>query len=320
VVGRALAFSDPDILALASHDFVPAAVDDWHHRRKRDADGEFFRAVAGQGPKKAGAPSRQGIYALTPDGELLAYTNAGQDVGVVKDHLAKALARWKSLPADRTRPGAVGVPDPGRPDPAHDLQPPDFGLVVKAYSRRLDPTPDGYRRGGDLTKPGDGRAMRDFLWLDPFDEARLLPDPPPRVGAVGRLPRYVIDRVIRLTLWDNTRGDGHPWARGHVKRADLVATVTAVNGDVTEVRLDGDADLRAPTRSYQPRLRGKLVIDRGGSSVAWWELAAVGPAWDAVHGDSVVGFALRKVDAVNPVDRLPPDALKLGLAEYFGKP
>ena len=52
VVGRALAFSDPEFIRLASEDYVPVAGDDWYQRRRNDAEGEFFRKVSDQGPRK----------------------------------------------------------------------------------------------------------------------------------------------------------------------------------------------------------------------------------------------------------------------------
>ena len=47
-----LAFSDPEIIKLATEDFVPVTGDDWYQRRRQDAEGEFFRKVADQGPRK----------------------------------------------------------------------------------------------------------------------------------------------------------------------------------------------------------------------------------------------------------------------------
>ena len=58
MVGRALAFSDPEIIRMAAKDFVPVTGDDWYRRRSRDAEGEFFRKVAAQGPRKRMGPNK----------------------------------------------------------------------------------------------------------------------------------------------------------------------------------------------------------------------------------------------------------------------
>ena len=66
-----LAFADPEIVRMAREDFVPVAADDWYERRRNDAEGDFFRRVADQGPRKGeGGSTRQGIYCLTADGKL----------------------------------------------------------------------------------------------------------------------------------------------------------------------------------------------------------------------------------------------------------
>src|SRR5207253_664456 len=95
----------------------PVAGDDWYQRRRQDAEGEFFRKVADQGPRKGQSGStRQGIYCFTADGELLAYKNAGQDADVMRELFQQGLKKWNRLPAERRKPGVVRVGDPGRVD------------------------------------------------------------------------------------------------------------------------------------------------------------------------------------------------------------
>ncbi len=75
---------------MATHDYVAVAADDWYQRRRRDDEGEFFRAVANQGPRKGGidGDTRQGIYILTAGGKLLDYRNAGQNPEVMRETVA----------------------------------------------------------------------------------------------------------------------------------------------------------------------------------------------------------------------------------------
>jgi len=68
VAGRALTFTDAQVIQLATKQCIPVASDDWYNRRKRDAEGEFFRMVSSQGPRGNNAidgPSRQGMYIFT---------------------------------------------------------------------------------------------------------------------------------------------------------------------------------------------------------------------------------------------------------------
>src|SRR5215218_4987759 len=101
------------MIRLATEEFVAVAADDWYQRRRRDAEGEFFRKVADQGPRKGvGGGTRQGIYCLTASGKLLSFKNA-QDAAVMREALELGLRRFKALPASERRPGGVAVPEPG---------------------------------------------------------------------------------------------------------------------------------------------------------------------------------------------------------------
>ena len=138
MAGRALAFSDADLIGLVTKTFVPVAGDDWYQRRRQDAEGEFFRKVADQGPRKgAGGSTRQGIYCLTAGGALLAYKNS-RDASVMLETLRLALRRWNALPAAERAAGAVKVPDPGKPDPRYARTPPEGGLILRSYTRILE--------------------------------------------------------------------------------------------------------------------------------------------------------------------------------------
>src|SRR5687767_7356701 len=132
---------------MATEDFVPVTADDWYQRRRQDAEGEFFRKVAAQGPRKGeGGSTRQGIYVLTADGELLSYKNAGQLAEVTREELKRGLDKFRKLPADRREPGGVEVGDAGKLDPNYARTPPPGGLVVRVHARILD------RKDGELGK------------------------------------------------------------------------------------------------------------------------------------------------------------------------
>src|SRR5262249_33629739 len=95
---------------MAKEKYVPVTADDWYQRRRQDPEGEFFRKVADQGPRKGeGGATRQGIYMFTADGKLLAYKNAGQAPDVMRQVLKQGLAEWAKLPEERRQPGAVKI-------------------------------------------------------------------------------------------------------------------------------------------------------------------------------------------------------------------
>ena len=76
MIDRLSTFSNPEIIKLINDNFIPVAENDWYQRRREDAVGKFFRGVADQGPRKGeGGSTRQGHYAFTAGGKLLAYNN-----------------------------------------------------------------------------------------------------------------------------------------------------------------------------------------------------------------------------------------------------
>src|SRR4051794_379919 len=119
------------MIRLATEKFVPVSADDWYQRRRDDAEGEFFRKVADQGPRKGqGGSTRQGIYCFTAAGKLLAYRNA-QDAKLMRETVEQALKRFEALPAEERKAGAVEVPDHGKVDARYARTPPAGGLILR---------------------------------------------------------------------------------------------------------------------------------------------------------------------------------------------
>ena len=174
-MGRASTFADPEVIKLASERFVPVCTDDWYTRRRQDATGEFFRAMAtAAGRKGDDGATRQGIYCFTADGTVLGFKNAGQDAGVMKKVFTDALAKFDKLPEEQRKAGAVKVPDHGKPDAKYTRTPPAGGLVVRVHTRILEEKQGDYCAGKCPTTGGD-QSARDFLWLTKAEVKSLAP-------------------------------------------------------------------------------------------------------------------------------------------------
>ena len=329
MAGRALAFSDPEILRLARDEYVPVAGDDWYQRRREDDEGRFFRSVADQGPRRgAGGSTRQGIYCLTASGKLLAYKNA-QDAGVMRDVLRQGLAKWRQLPAAERRPGAHQYPALGKPDERYVRTPPPGGLIVNVYTRILDHDgKDGLCRGTCSFSGGD-QAARDHLWLTKADW-QTLTRAASRTGQQFPMPRPLADRLLRFHLVDNTRGEPDFWRPGDVRKAELSWTVEEATPASLRLRLDGsallatDADPDRAKRGYDVRLLGYLHYDRSQGVVDCFDLLAVGDHWGvstytpgARPGRKPLGVALELRRGKGPADLLPPQAAR-ELPAYLG--
>lgn len=324
------AFSDAEIIRMATEDFVPVTADDWYQRRRQDAEGEFFRKMASQGPRKGeGGGTRQGIYVLSADGELLSYKNAGQLAEVTRDELKRGLDKFRKLPESRRAPKAVAVGEPGKTDPRYTRTPPEGGLIVRVHTRILDTTGDEFCKGACKTTGGDA-AARDFLWLT-AGEVRSLAPAKAEPGFRYDVPKAVADRIVRFHLVDNTRGEPPFWSREQVRRAKLTLTVEKVSPAGIELRVEGEAlltdnaDTAKAARGYEAQLRGELRYLPVKQTLDRFDVAAVGEHWGegtltrgARPGRSLLGVAFGPVAGEQPADRVPPQAVR-EVNAYFGK-
>jgi hypothetical protein len=198
VASRALAFSDPAVIALATREFIPVAENCSYLQQQRDAKGEFFRRVAEQGHyagRTQPSATRQGLYACTADGRLLASINT-REAEKVLDMLHQALERWRELdaaqPADSTGQAAVPSTADHEADPRYRRDYPEDGLVLKVYARDLprenDTRPDDWRRAA---------INYDHAWFS-REEARSLVPKEPSVGSRYPAPPAFVRRLARF--------------------------------------------------------------------------------------------------------------------------
>ena len=332
MAGRAFAFADPEIIAQAQTLFVPCCIDDWYQRRRQDDEGKFFRSVADQpgGRTGKGGSTRQGIYVLTPDGDLLAYKNAGDNVEATQAELALALRKWVALPAARRTPGGVSVPKHGKLDPNFSRVPPEGGLVLKVHGRILAKKGESYAKG-ECGFTGGDKASRDFAWLTAAEAKAMVPARR-EVGQTVELPAAVARRLVRFHLVDNTRGEPEFWEASEVRRQKLTLTVTADTADAVELRLDGDvllsteADADRAARGFEAKLYGTLRYRPAKQAFDRWDVVALGEHWGSGAytktgervGRAPLGISLELADPTIPAERVPPQAAR-ERDRYFGR-
>jgi len=315
---------------MASEDFVPVTADDWYQRRRKDAEGEFFRKVASQGPRKGeNDGTRQGIYVMTADGELLSFKNAGQNAEVTRDEIKRALAKFKNLPASRKNPGAVTVEPAGRLDPNYSRTPPPGGAILRTFTRILEKSGAAYSKGSCKTKGGD-MAARDFAWFT-AEEVRALVPAKAEVGFEYPLPKPIAERLTQFHLIDNTRGEPSFWTREQVRTSNFTLTVSAATAESIDLRLDGqatmatDADIAKADRGYEVRVLGTLRYKPATGTLDRFELTAIGEHWGdtdltrgARTGRTPLGVVFSLVVGEKPSDRVPPQGARES-GRYFGK-
>jgi hypothetical protein len=330
VASRALAFSDPEVIALAARAFIPAAENCSYLQQQQDSKGEFFRHIAEQGHyagRTQPSATRQGIYACTAEGHLLASINT-RDAGPMLAMMQEALGRWheRERSADRQEP-----PCPDEPDPRYRRDYPVDGLVLNVYSRDLPRAVE--------TRPADWRREAvnfDHAWFTRQEADSLVPEGV-APGSRYPVPAAIVRRLARFHLLDNVRGETPMWRDGEVERAEMTLEITSVGPDGVDLRLEGAVRTTArgswavrpfrerlaqAERGFDCRLMGFLCHDLSSSRFVRFDLLAMGIRWGGsehnVRWDDLdpapMGVAL-ELAGNQPRDRVPPQGSS---ADYWG--
>src|SRR5437016_2231892 len=94
-MARRFVWPNPDVLKLIPN-FIPVADEVNRLQSGRDPECRLFQKVAEQGHYGGRPGTRQGTYAATPSGILLASINSN-DPARVAAMLERALAKWETL-------------------------------------------------------------------------------------------------------------------------------------------------------------------------------------------------------------------------------
>jgi hypothetical protein len=325
------AFADPEIIELATKKMVPVCTDDWYTRRRQDREGEFFRSVASQGPRKGeNGNTRQGIYVFTAAGDLVSFSNNGGNADATRGHIKQALAKFDAMPESKVGPGAVEVPDRGKPDPNYYRAPPSGGLVVRVHSRILEEKKDAvesivFTKGTCDFKGGD-MASRDMLWLTK-DEVKAMGPGDRKPGDSYPFPAKVAERIARFHLVDNTRGEPEFWKKNEVRDRLFLLTVEKVTPAGIELLLSGEAKMSTDNsaRGYEAKVYGKLRWVPGKETFDRFDVAAVGEHWGRGTftpgerpGRTTLGVAFGLPAGDKAGDKVPPQGAREE-RNYYGK-
>jgi hypothetical protein len=299
VLDRASTFADPQIVKMLKADFVPVAVDQAYQRRQKDAEGEFYRKIAGQGPRKNFNGTTQGFYIATPGGKLLLYNN-NRDVPKVRRLMQAKLAEFSRSDAKAAQAAAI---DAGKPDSRWNPDPPEGGLVVRVRAKVLDgyePTTNRWRRIFQTS------LSRDNLWISKREREAL---------ARGNVPASLQRRIARFHLVDNTRGEPPMWRDREVRSVQM----SLKNG-----RLSGRAKLATADgrRSYDAELLGSVETKDGKITrfdvVALGKFRGEGPfTRGAPKGEFPLAVGFTLADGKDIADRIPPQGSRGWLPGYL---
>lgn len=300
MLDRASTFSDPTIVELLKTKFIPVAIDQAYQRRQEDAEGEFYRKIALQGPRHDFEGSTtQGFYAATSSGKFLFYNNyrgpGGEEglIGELNEALSAAAAGTESV---------APIAD-GERDRRYAPQPPEGGLFLRAHSKVLhgyDPPKDRFQK---IFQEGLGR---DNFWITGAEHEALVR---------GELPDSLKLRLVRYHFVDNTRGEPPMWERGEVRALSMTLKNGELRGSVSLSTDDGK-------RSYDAEMLGYVETD--GKRVTRMDLVVRGLfegrgeyTKGPPPGKFPLAISFTIADGSDTADAIPPQGSRGWVEGYF---
>jgi hypothetical protein len=242
----------------------------------------------------------QGMYVLTPSGKVLGMVHQWSRPDLYVALMRRGLARWKQLSPKERRLAKTPDRNEGRLGDVMraDLFPRD-GLVLTEITRALPYEPLVGPRYKEIIASHPKYCRLDHAWLRKDEARQFLPEKIEK-GASQRLPRTVLDRLVRFHLGTNTDTIAGPFGEDTIKEARLTVVVVGVTGDRAECRLEGRTVVDGPQDSadrknsgYASNLLGRAVYDLKAERFVEFDLVALGIRH---HG----GNEVRK-DTPNPI-------------------
>jgi hypothetical protein len=269
--------------------FIPAADEVGHLQTGKDPECRLFQKIAEQGHyagRTKPSRTRQGTYATTADGTLLASWNNNNPRFVARK-LREALTKWDQRKTEGRKFSSEDALDIAQLNRADRLFP-EGGLVLKVNTRDLPRDPPQQGRWANAWN-------QDFAWFTKDEAAQFLPAEIAS-GHTREVPRMLVERLARFHFLDNVRGQTSPYPASAIRDATLTSRVTAVDGDVVSLRLEGRTkavhkgdwsirgyrDMNKPSgqeRGLEMKLLGSARFDRKQARFVAFEVVAVGTRW-----------------------------------------
>jgi hypothetical protein len=300
VLDRASTFAQPGIIALLQSRIIPVALDQAYERRQQDAEGEFYRRIAAQGPRHDFEATTQGFYLATASGQLLLYMN-NRDPEKLERLLRDKLAE---LGPNKAVAGSVAALEPGLTDPRWDIQPPKDGLVVRVRAKITGGYSEPRHQHEEVFQAA---RSRDNLWITAAEHRSL---------AAGEFPQSLVQRMARFHLVDNTRGEPPLWEPADLQTAVVSLDQGVVTGHVSLRTISGD-------RTYEAGWRGHIETEKGHVTrfdlVVFGDFSGGGPFTpNPPSGKFPLAISFSLADGSDIADAIPPQGARGWVAGYLG--
>lgn len=277
-------FGDAEFVKKVKEGFVCVAVNQHHHRRRKDLEYDLFAKLVEQTGEKVSGYN-QGLYFFTPSAELLSFSNT-----VNGDQAWKLLRRaLEKFEPPETLPELLKGHE--KAGPLWTMA--DGSQLVLVSSKVLS----GYEKSENPHRRIHQESMgRDHLWLSSEEIVAL---------ANGRFPDSMKKRMPVL-LNDNTRGEPGRWRASEIKRLDVNLDDGRITGRVHFQNASGDRGFKAQLLGFVAAKDGVLTrFDIVVSGNYWGEgrYTRNGP-----KGTFHFAVAFRLSDGTEPYDTPPPGA------------
>lgn len=230
-------FGDKEFVKKLKDDFVCVAVNQHHHRRRKDLEYDLFAKLVEQTGEEVSGYN-QGLYFFTPAADLLSFANT-----VDGDQARKLLrqAEQEFTPPETLPAALQGHEDAG---PLWTL--PDGSQLVLVTSQVLD----GYGEAQDARRKIHQESLgRDHLYLTSEEIASL---------ASNRIPDSLKQRLPAL-MNDNTRGEPGRWRRHEIRHMRIVLADGQITGRAHFETESGDRGYRADILGFVETKDGALT-------------------------------------------------------------
>lgn len=285
--------------------FIPVAIDQWYERRQKDAKGEFYRKIAGQGPRNDFQLTTQGHYACDAAGKLYGFNGNHIDLTKLKSLLKKTLTEFDSATYADVKAIEVGTPDS-----RFNYTPPEDGLVCLVLSKVLG----GYEEPKNVRDVAFQKSVgQDTFWIQTEEKKAIIK----AVKENGEIPQAIKQRIARFHLVDNTRGEPSHWTAEQIESMTMEVADGVVTGSVKLETEDGK-------RGYAASLYGHIETTK--DSVTRFDLVAEGEFFGqgpytrwAPKGKFPLAITFKLVDGQAQENQAIPQGAKGWLGGYYNR-
>ncbi|MEM7455906.1 MAG: hypothetical protein AAF456_16260 [Planctomycetota bacterium] len=287
-------FGDEKTVELIRDEFIPVAIDQWYTRSQEDAEGEFYRRIAAQGPRTDFEQTTQGFYLADAAGNLLGYNNNRHGTPLKRLLIQTA----NSFNENETfEPIVQDIADE-----RYTRVVPEGTVTVRVNAKILGGYDEPESQWDEIFQ---NAVSRDNLWILSGEIESL---------SRGEFPVALATRIARFHLVDNTRGEPVMWRADQVKELEISLSDGLITGNAYLETDDGK-------RHYRVALRGHVEFEDG--RLSRFDIVALGKhfghGWytpDPPDGEFPLAVTFRLADGSSVSDSVPPQGTKGWLPQY----